>query len=379
MQTEGEILRLTSLIYESLDCDNAWKRALTGIQSALKAQSLALATFNFSEREGEFREAIGIENDYLKSYREHYSRTDVWMFNSQHYQQINTTQLSHNIVSLRNLTKSSFYTGWLKPQRLLHRLSAVLVNESGSICYLAALRAADHKAFGQRDATTCELLAPHLRTALRTRRLLGRLETERHAAFEVLDRLPIGVLLCNAQGNTVVANKTAQAIMASGDGLTCHRGRLFARNQRETDAIHRLIAHASQPVLGQEPGGTMTVSRPSGLSPLSVVISPLRITRDASDDKRVVAALFVSDPEQKVDAKEGLLSELYGLTRSESRLAGKIMQGYSVEEAATALNVSLETGRSYMKRVLSKTGVRRQAELVRLLLIGPAHLVWRTV
>jgi DNA-binding CsgD family transcriptional regulator len=65
---------------------------------------------------------------------------------------------------------------------------------------------------------------------------------------------------------------------------------------------------------------------------------------------------------------------LYGLTPAESRLAAKIAEGRSLEQAAVMLNITTETARSYIKRILSKTGVKRQAELVRLLLLGPAYL-----
>jgi DNA-binding CsgD family transcriptional regulator len=75
-----------------------------------------------------------------------------------------------------------------------------------------------------------------------------------------------------------------------------------------------------------------------------------------------------------IDSNEARLSDLYGLTRAESRLAAKLAQGRSLEEAASMLNITIETARSYSKRVLSKTGAKRQSELVRLLLLGPAYV-----
>ena len=38
------------------------------------------------------------------------------------------------------------------------------------------------------------------------------------------------------------------------------------------------------------------------------------------------------------------------------------------------LNIKIQTARSYIKRILNKTGTKRQVELVRLLLLSPAHL-----
>ena len=57
-----------------------------------------------------------------------------------------------------------------------------------------------------------------------------------------------------------------------------------------------------------------------------------------------------------------------GFTPAEARLADALAGGASVREAATKLGVTYETARTHLKRLLSKTGARRQAELVRILL-----------
>ena len=52
-------------------------------------------------------------------------------------------------------------------------------------------------------------------------------------------------------------------------------------------------------------------------------------------------------------------------------MADLIAQGDEVREAALAMRTTLETARFHMKRVLTKTGARRQAELVRLVVSLP--------
>jgi DNA-binding CsgD family transcriptional regulator len=55
-----------------------------------------------------------------------------------------------------------------------------------------------------------------------------------------------------------------------------------------------------------------------------------------------------------------------------------LSQGKSVDAAASAMGISVNTARAYLKRIYGKTGVRRQPELVRLLLLGLPRLreVW---
>jgi DNA-binding CsgD family transcriptional regulator len=62
---------------------------------------------------------------------------------------------------------------------------------------------------------------------------------------------------------------------------------------------------------------------------------------------------------------------LYGLTPAEARLADLLLEGCEVREAADRLRTTLETARFHLKRVLAKTGTRRQTELMRLMLSLP--------
>jgi DNA-binding CsgD family transcriptional regulator len=62
------------------------------------------------------------------------------------------------------------------------------------------------------------------------------------------------------------------------------------------------------------------------------------------------------------------LIQLFGLTRVEARLAARLANGQSVEEIANEFSVSLNTARTHLKSIFNKTGVRRQSELVALLL-----------
>ncbi len=63
-----------------------------------------------------------------------------------------------------------------------------------------------------------------------------------------------------------------------------------------------------------------------------------------------------------------LLQEQHGLTRAEARVATRLAAGKTVADIAAELGVSVETVRTHLKRAYHKTGVRRQAELVRLVL-----------
>jgi hypothetical protein len=117
-------------------------------------------------------------------------------------------------------------------------------------------------------------------------------------------------------------------MIAGCDGPIIQRGKLVTAKPGESEQLQQLMAKAARVACGEvmEPGGTLSVTRPSGARSLSLLVSPLRKSAKALGADHAVAAVFVSDPEIKVAMRENLLSELYGLTRSESRLAAKIVQ-----------------------------------------------------
>ena len=54
----------------------------------------------------------------------------------------------------------------------------------------------------------------------------------------------------------------------------------------------------------------------------------------------------------------------FGLTPAEARLALQLVAGETLRSAGVKLGISYETARTHLKNIFSKTGTRRQAELV---------------
>ena len=81
-----------------------------------------------------------------------------------------------------------------------------------------------------------------------------------------------------------------------------------------------------------------------------------------------VAVLIVSDPETEMRARVESLCERFGFTPAEATFAIEIVKGDGRQAAADRLGITVGTARSHLSKIFDKTGVRRQAELVRLLL-----------
>jgi DNA-binding CsgD family transcriptional regulator/PAS domain-containing protein len=186
-------------------------------------------------------------------------------------------------------------------------------------------------------------------------------------AAHALDRLQLGIVLLAGDGSVVFANRSARAILDEADGLGIEQGALRASDAATRRQLRQVIGESTS-----TRGGALTVPR-AARRPLNVLVSPLG-PQARGERPPAAKVLFISDPERGIATGEENLQRLYGLTPAEARLTGQLLQGRSLDEAASELAITPHTARSYLKSVFSKTGARRQSDLVRLLLSGPAQV-----
>ena len=111
---------------------------------------------------------------------------------------------------------------------------------------------------------------------------------------------------------------------------------------------------------------SIPVAASEGRLPHIVHVLPIRgLANDLFT--QAVALLIVTPVDRAAVPTAGILQGLFDLTPAEARVARAIGEAHSVEWIAESLSVSRETVRTQLKSVLSKTGVGRQVELVRLL------------
>jgi DNA-binding CsgD family transcriptional regulator len=87
--------------------------------------------------------------------------------------------------------------------------------------------------------------------------------------------------------------------------------------------------------------------------------------------QRPLALLIVVDPEAGASVGLDKLQALFGLTLAEARVAAALAEGKSLKEFADSAQVSAHTAKAQLQAALQKTGVHRQAELVRVVLSLP--------
>lgn len=233
-------------------------------------------------------------------------------------------------------------------------------------------RHARHGPVTDREVGIGALLLPHLRRAVTISNVLDSRAIERARMAEALDALECGVVLTNDRGAILHANRSAESMLRSGAALRSIGGVLAARAPSAAQELRQAIRLAArdEAMLGKA-GLSVRLTAPEA-APLFAHVLPMN-----GSDLRVglqteaVAAVIVGAPAAQAsptrEEAKAYLHRRFGLTNAEVAVALEIFRGDGREAAATRLGISMTTVRAHLSHIFEKTGVRRQAELVRLL------------
>jgi len=179
------------------------------------------------------------------------------------------------------------------------------------------------------------------------------------------------VLFANAVARRLIARRGLFAIVDGG--LICIDPRCDAELREALHALAldgvRMHARVDQVSLAMRRNGrlldlfvTLTVLVPEGMPRVS----------GASRQ----ALLTLHGPMPALDDLDGGPEARFAFTPAERRVAALIRRGAPPKQVADELGIALPTVKSHLQALFGKTGTRRQAELVHVLLTrAPAHAV----
>lgn len=112
----------------------------------------------------------------------------------------------------------------------------------------------------------------------------------------------------------------------------------------------------------------LSITRPKGDYPLGVLVRNVSADTFVEGDRRSTIAVLFRDPLSQVETSSEAVRRLFGFTPAEAGLAMILIEGNTLDDAATELGVSMNTVRTHLKSMFLKTGTSRQTDLVRMLL-----------
>ena len=378
--------RLIQLIYRGALQEQPWQIALPALRQALDAQVASLVLRPPAEddrgvilncvrpdaqKAGEEVHLADPDDWEVTAYREQFFALDPFI-----NLPLDKVIALEDVLSDDELRSSDYYLHYLQPIDLFRILGVDTAEPGGMLARLRFSRRESEPRFQDRERQLLEQIAPHLRQAIEIYARLNRMTSERDLYAGAVNQLSVATIILDQQGQLLNSNGLARALLEERDGL----GQRDQRLHLEKRELNRALQDALEAIVRARQGGetsvvkALRVPRSSGRSDLGLVIRPVPTSEWSEGPFSPCAAVFISDPDLRDSASQQGLAELFGLTPAEANLALLLARGLSLAEASDTQSISQHTARAQLKSIFAKTGVSRQAELVRLILKSVASL-----
>jgi DNA-binding CsgD family transcriptional regulator len=207
------------------------------------------------------------------------------------------------------------------------------------------------------------LIVPHVRRAAAIGKIVDLRTVQAAALADTLDGLTAAMFLVDDDGRIVHANAAGHVMLADGSVIGAAGGKLIFFDQ----AISASFAGACSEDAADATNTCLPLRARNGDNYIAHILS---LTggkrRQGGSAYSAVAAVFVRKAELELPHPVEALARRYELTAAEMRVLFAIVEIGGVPEVGRMLGVSKATVKAHLQRVFDKTGVARQAELVKL-------------
>ena len=356
--------KLLDLIYDAATEHDLWVSVLTEIADLTNGQGGILIGRSLGAGEVHFDYNGRLSEECNRAYKERHIR-NPWN-EAMMLQPVGRVVFSDEVAPLSSLRPTLFFDEVLRPQDVAHNAMIALATKNDFQAAFNICRSQQQGPFGDDERLFLNRLVPHMRRSIQLGFRVDSYRELQRAGYDALDRLSAGIVLLDQQARILYINAAARSHESDGV-LSLRKSTITTHSASYSHRLSELI----RAVLRGMPTGSMSVPRPSDGQLLTIVLSSVRskdidrFTDTGMPDAAVL--IFIVDPTNSSGVPIDWIVDAYGLTQAEARVALAASSGITIPEAAAQLGLSPNTIKTHLRKVFAKTGVNRQAELVRLM------------
>ena len=366
MRHDDTLSHFIDRVYAAALDPAAWPDVLAASAAYVGAQCAGLLTKDPGAALCIVHDHAGFEFRYVHLYRDEYWPIDPFAVSAIFPMDGVTT--FEDYMPLSEIREGRFYQEWLHPQGWIDAASVVLERSTTSFSTFVVARHETRGLVDEMMVERMELIAPHIRRAMRIGKAIDRGQSERAVFADVLDGLSAGVFLVDEGARIIHANHAGRTLLAAGEFFSSMRSRLVARERDIDRALRQALATIAA---GDDDIGDGAISLPliSSENEHHVAhVLPLTsaVASRAGVGGHAIAAVFVHKATLDHVSLPETVARHYQLTPTELRVLLGIVEVGGAPEVADLLGITDNTVKTHLGRVYQKTGTRRQADLVKL-------------
>ncbi len=190
-------------------------------------------------------------------------------------------------------------------------------------------------------------------------------------AETALSIITAAVIVVSKECRVLYSNPAGSDLLQKKSGLTVGVDNICrASRSSDTYLLHEMIEQAINDK--EDCVRWLTVKSDHDEPPLNLVAIP-QGNHETSDERTVLILSRAVESTSSLNPE--VLQSMFGLTPAEAAITYTITQGCNLDEAARRSGITVSSARTYLKRIFGKTGVNRQADLIKMVLSSPAAIV----
>lgn len=192
----------------------------------------------------------------------------------------------------------------------------------------------------------------------------------KYGSFEILNNLPIATYVTDHNGKTLFVNEAYSSIT----GIHLHE--VVGRTPKEIEQESKLFIGSitDEIIRRKEKICSVAVLKKSDSNNIPAITLGTPVFDDNGDLKYAVTVIlnrtvphgFTFLPQSALYSGETMFAEQYGISPRELSLIDLLFEGFTYEEAADKLFISINTVRTHMRNIYRKTDTQNMGTLLQL-------------
>jgi DNA-binding CsgD family transcriptional regulator len=368
--TVNDFQELSDLIGDIFDAaldQSLWEGVIERAACFVGGTGAALFSKDAAAQQVDVRYDVGIDPHYKQLYFDKYVALDP-ATTGHYFAELEQPVAVADLMPYQEFVETRFYREWVRPQGLVDFVTAVLDKSATSVAMFGVFRHERNGVVDDDARHRMRLIVPHIRRAVLIGRMFDLKAAEAATFADMLDGLGAGMYLVESTGRIVHANTAGYAILGAGNILHTVGGRLVACDAQVDRTLREVFAAAGQgdAAVGTKGIAVSLIGNDGERHVAHVLPLTSGARRRAGITYTAAAALFVRKAALAAPSPLEVIGKTFKLTPTELRVLLAIVDVGGVPEVAEALGVASTTIRTHLGRLFEKTGVTRQADLVKL-------------